>query len=243
MTAPTASVLPIISGGWNGSFEYQLDSSQTVTNSVFYELHHINGVIQGDHHGIELRNVNGVTFVFVNTASNSSSPDQCYRVRAGVTSAISDNVSIEANDDLYILSSTANNPVKGVITVTSSMLWTTGSASEGGGGGGTSTEGSTAPSGSTYINSQGQIVFVINASSPSSDGNVVYKIYRRPVGSAFEQAYVVPHTNPFMTKWTIGLNYSLYDLWELRVESSTALVQSGILASYSTVKKVFSNFW
>ena len=126
MTAPTASVLPISSGGWNGSFEYQLDSSQTVANSVFYELHHINGVIQGDHHGIELRNVNGVTFVFVNTASNSSSPDQCYRVRNGVTSATSDNVSIEANDELYILSSTANNPVKGVITITSSMLWSTG---------------------------------------------------------------------------------------------------------------------
>lgn len=114
--------------------------------------------------------------------------------------------------------------------------------------GGTSTEGSTAPSGSSYINSQGQIVFVITASSPSSDGNVVYKIYRRPIGSAFEQAYVVPHTSgttadPDDTEFTIGLNYSLYDLWELRVESSTALVQSGILASYSTMKRVFSNFW
>lgn len=116
-------------------------------------------------------------------------------------------------------------------------------SSSSGSGGGTSTEGSTAPSGSTYINSQGQIVFVINSSSPSSDGNVVYKIYRRPIGSALEQAYVVPHTSGSSTEWTIGLNYSLYDLWELRVESSTALVQSGILASYSTVKKVFSNFW
>ena len=109
---------------------------------------------------------------------------------------------------------------------------------------GTSTEGSTAPSGSTYINSQGQIVFVINGSSPSSDGTIVYKIFRRPIGSAFEQAYVVPHTNGSDTEWTIGLNYSLYDRWELRVESTTALVQSGVLARYSTgTSKVFTNFW
>lgn len=111
------------------------------------------------------------------------------------------------------------------------------------GGGGTSTEGSSAPSGSKYVNANGQIVFVIHGTSPSSDGTVAYKIFRRPVGGTFQQAYVVSHTNGTTnTDYNVGSGTG-YERWELRVESSTALVQSGTLASHVHSKKVFCNFW
>lgn len=108
---------------------------------------------------------------------------------------------------------------------------------------GTSTQGSSVPSGSEYINAQGQLVFVINSGSPSSDGNIVYKIFRRLKGGTLQQAYVVPHTSGAPTSFNIGLNLSLYDKWELRVESNTALVQSAVLAVHTNIKKVFCNFW
>ena len=58
-----------------------------------------------------------------------------------------------------------------------------------------------------------------------------------------QQAYVVSHTTGSATEFTIGLNFSLYDKWELRLESSTALYQSEVLAVYTTKKKVSCNFW
>lgn len=111
-------------------------------------------------------------------------------------------------------------------------------------GGGTSSAGSSVPSGSNYMNSQGQLVFVISSGSPSSDGNIAYKIFRRLKGGTLTQAYVVPHTSGGTdTEFNIGLNLSLYDKWELRVESSTGLVQSAVLSVHSNNKKVFCNFW
>ena len=111
-------------------------------------------------------------------------------------------------------------------------------------GGGTGTEGSGGPTGSSFMNAQGQLVFVITSTSPSSDGTIAYKIFRRLKGGTLTQAYVVPHTSGGTdTEFNIGLNLSLYDRWELRIESSTALVQSAVLSVHSNNKKVFCNFW
>ena len=147
------------------------------------------------------------------------------------------------------ITSTVSN---GVVTVTYSgtaiFTFTESDAfvASGSSGGGTSTEGSSGPSGSSYVNSNGQIVFVINGTSPSSDANVVYKIFRRPVGGIFEQAYVVSHTSGTSpaddTDYNVGSGTG-YSRWELRVESSTGLVSSGVLAWYSFSKKAFCNFW
>jgi len=112
------------------------------------------------------------------------------------------------------------------------------------GGGTTNSEGSSNPSGSFYFNSQSQLVFVVNSTSPSSDGNIVYKIFRRTVNQVMGHAYTVTHSNGSPTEFSIGLDLSLYDRWELRVESSTALVDSATMSVYSTApKKVFCNFW
>lgn len=112
------------------------------------------------------------------------------------------------------------------------------------GGVSTNSEGSSNPSGSFYFNSQSQLVFVVNSTSPSSDGNIVYKIFRRTVNQVMGHAYTVTHSNGSPTEFSIGLDLSLYDRWELRVESSTALVDSATMSVYSTApKKVFCNFW
>jgi hypothetical protein len=105
-------------------------------------------------------------------------------------------------------------------------------------------EGSSTPSGSFYFNAQNQLVFVISSSSPSSDGTISYKIFRRPVGGTLQQAYVVSHTTGQTTEYNIGINLSLYDRWELRIESSSGLYESALLAFQETsTKKVFCNFW
>lgn len=113
-----------------------------------------------------------------------------------------------------------------------------------GSGGGSSTEGSSTPSGSFYFNAQQQLVFVISSTSPSTDGTISYKIFRRPVGGTLEQAYVVSHTTGQTTEYNIGINLSLYDRWELRIESSSGLYDSAVLSVQTSYKpKVFTNFW
>lgn len=227
----TPNELPSItsSAAWHSTYTYKVRS--TTTTHVVYDLWQ---VAQNNW--------------FTSTSGGSGFPSDGFQIKVGISSSASDYNTWTDKGSVhpYVVTETSNGTVQllennGTLDYEFTKPTTASWISS---GSGTETEGSTSPSGSTYINSQGQIVFVITASSPSSDGNISYKIYRRPIGSAFEQAYVVPHTSGSSdTEWTIGLNYSLYDRWELRVESSTALVQSATLAVYTTVKKVFRNFW
>jgi len=228
MTAPTKTVLPLVgSGSWyNTNREYRLESNQTTTTSVFYELY-TNG--SGDvQFGIEIKNDNKM---YVMSSNNIGNP---HEISVGIYVQGQTSVSIANGNrvSLYINDGT----LLGQIDVDNTMLWSSGN----------NTEGSSGPSGSVYVNSSGQIVFVINGTSPSSDGTVAYKIFRKLADATFEQAYVVSHTSGTSptddTEYNVGSG-SGYDRWELRVESSTGLVQSGTLAAYNFNKKVFCNFW
>ena len=114
-------------------------------------------------------------------------------------------------------------------------------------GGGTGTEGSVLPSGSRYINDYKQLVFTISSESPSSDGTIAYKIFRG-IKDNLSQYTVVTHSNGTSTEYNVGFPKRddpgiYYDYWELRLESTSGLYESQVLASYSANKKVFCNFW
>ena len=243
MTEPTATEFtPVYT--WfagNGGY-YAKDVSQTTSTAVFFEMK-TRGSTGSDttpawmvgQYGIEFRYENGNTVLYCNTGDNTDIP---YTFANGAVTQ-----TLTSNNIGDTITATLNGGTAYTFTVTAGMLWTASTSTSGG----TSTEGSSVPRGSQYINAQGQLVFVINSGSPSSDGNIAYKIFRRLKGGTLQQAYVVPHTqdtsaNPTDTSFNIGLNLSLYDKWELRVESNTALVQSAVLAVHTNIKKVFCNF-
>ena len=235
MTAPTTTVINIDSSSYydSNTNEWRIDSSQTISgDEVFFERY-VSGVLASGNNGFSLKLVNGSTYLRANAGDNNNTPYQ-FKNQNNVWT---DELLIANGETVYALSNNGSTVVF-ELTVSPSMLWTAS------GGGTTNSEGLSNPSGSFYFNSQSQLVFVVNSTSPSSDGNIVYKIFRRTVNQVMGHAYTVTHSNGSPTEFSIGLDLSLYDRWELRVESSTALVDSATMSVYSTApKKVFCNFW
>jgi len=93
-----ASTFPIdVSSGWANTFYYQLDTAQTTTNSVFYELYRIsNGARESpDEFGLEFRREsNGTTKVYCNTANNNYAP---FYLSIGSSGTQSDSVTISGH--------------------------------------------------------------------------------------------------------------------------------------------------
>lgn len=116
-------------------------------------------------------------------------------------------------------------------------------SSGGSGGGGTTTEGTgdPVPVGSKYFNNLDQLVFVVGSSSPTSDADIVYKIFRGPDRYNMTQVFVLSHTNGSDTEYNVG-DPSSFKRWELRLESNDVQYDSQILVDYSA-GKVSCNFW
>src|SRR6056300_1755646 len=53
--SPSATTISFYAGTWNGSYEYQLDTSQTTDSAIFYELYNIGGSAADNRHGLEFR--------------------------------------------------------------------------------------------------------------------------------------------------------------------------------------------
>lgn len=116
-------------------------------------------------------------------------------------------------------------------------------SSGGSGGGGTTTEGTgdPVPVGSKYFNNLDQLVFVVGSSSPTSDADIVYKIFRGQDRYNMTQVFVLSHTNGSDTEYNVG-DPSSFKRWELRLESNDVQYDSQILVDYSA-GKVSCNFW
>jgi hypothetical protein len=230
-TFPTTITL---GGFWYTQFNRHYQKTSNTSSFIQYELYSGSNLVGVDYGSTFTATSSGIVFN-VDDTGDSSTPlsysNGSTFVGTSGTVTTGDTITLWASSD-------GTGQAEAVFTVPDFGY------SSSGGGGGTSTQGSSTPSGSYYFNSQNQIVFVISSSSPSSDGTIVYKIYRRPIGGTLQQAYVVPHTSGSTpTEWSIGVNYSLYDQWQLRVVSSTGLVESDTLAVYNVNKKVFCNFW
>jgi len=233
---PPSELQLVTSVGW-GTLGRKYVRTQSTSNSAQYYLSDSAGVEVGSNQNdVKFTNTNGQLSIDVQPTDGADAPNS-YKLNGAGSYITSGNVS--SGSDLYFYDGGSPPTLKARLIV-SDFYGSSGS------GPGTSTEGSSAPSGSSYVNSNGQIVFVINGTSPSSDSTVVYKIFRRPVGGIFEQAYVVTHTSGTSpaddTEYNVGSGTG-YSRWELRVESSTGLVSSGLLAFYIDSKKVFCNFW
>ena len=225
--------------GW--VYNYNSFRTTPTSTTARFALHDSQNSALGESHDIEFRIENGNLVFDVNpsvTNGTSANPNAfTHQPPLGALSAQVTSATVNVGDTIKIYTA-AGGSFNGSFVISSEFDITASS------GGGTGTEGSSVPSASNYMNSQGQLVFVISSTSPSSDGNIAYKIFRRPKGGTLTQAYVVPHTSGGTdTEFNIGLNLSLYDRWELRIESSTALVQSAVLSVHLNNKKVFCNFW
>lgn len=124
MTAPTKLVLPIVGGSWyNTPREYQLESSQTTSTSVFYELTFNDVISDGGIYGLEIRDDNKI---YVTSSNNTGAPDV---VSVGNFVSGQTSVSISNGDTVSLYSSSGT--LLAQIDVDTTMLWS-----------GTSTEGS-----------------------------------------------------------------------------------------------------
>lgn len=120
MSQPSATTLPITTGNWsiNGLY-YNLDSSQTVTNSVFYELYNSDGSPGYGGFGLEFRNESGSTVVYCTTANNTDNP---FLLKIG-SGTLATSVTISDSDTLYGYKNDGTTLMLS-INITSAMLWT-----------------------------------------------------------------------------------------------------------------------
>ena len=148
------------------------------------------------------------------------------------------NVATDTNDVVTLSSSGVPNLYKFQKPTTASWI-----SSGGSGGGGTTTEGTgdPVPVGSKYFNNLDQLVFVVGSSSPTSDADIVYKIFRGQDRYNMTQVFVLSHTNGSDTEYNVG-DPSSFKRWELRLESNDVQYDSQILVDYPA-RKVSCNFW
>jgi len=128
MTAPTKSTLPLVgSGSWyNTPRDYRLESSQSTSTSVFYELYY-NGVnSDGGIYGLEIKDDNKM---YVTTSNNTGAPDA---VAVGNFVSAQTSVTISNGDTVSLY--TSSGGLLAQINVDTTMLWTSSGA---GGLGGT----------------------------------------------------------------------------------------------------------
>ena len=221
------------SGSWQSTYDYRLKSSLNTTNSRFFELYHVaNQTHSGfSPHGIEFRNVNGTTYIYVNSDDNIYVPDY---VQTSTASANHYNA-IALNDVVSLID--GNNNTLAEFTVTASMLWSFGGS---GGNSGQPQQPLEIPAGEFYIQNN-QLVFVIQASSPSSSTDIEYKIYRGTINNMTQAFVVSNHNFGAVTTYNVG-DPTNYDRWELRIDSTNPLYESEILASWPRRKRSLT-FW
>ena len=119
--SPSATTISTVAGTWNGSYEYQLDTSQTTDSAIFYELYNIGGSAADNRHGLEFRKeTDGSTKVYAETASNSLHP---YTISINSnTPTASVTISGQVGQVLKGFNSSTLNFE---FTITSDHLWTT----------------------------------------------------------------------------------------------------------------------
>lgn len=232
MSAPTATTLAFVANSdtWSSSGEYRLDASQSVTDSVFYEVYFSNVAGDGGH-GLEFRKESdGSTKVYCNTGNNTANP---FTISNGTDSGAS--VTISSSGTLIgVHGSGPNNSF--TINVTSAMLWTSGTSTE------------SLNTGSITQNMDGSLSFQVHASSDSSE---TYSISLNNV----DNASIVPSgVGPWYKNYTNSEHTAIgYGTWRLYDQNSildsipttapaTPPAQSTD-STTSTIKKVFCNFW
>jgi hypothetical protein len=119
--SPSATTISFYAGTWNGSYEYQLDTSQTTDSAIFYELYNIGGSAADNRHGLEFRKeTDGSTKVYAETASNSLHP---YTISINSnTPTASVTISGQVGQ---ILKGFNSSTLVFEFTITSDHLWTT----------------------------------------------------------------------------------------------------------------------
>src|SRR6056300_1065430 len=119
--SPSATTISFYAGTWNGSYEYQLDTSQTTDSAIFYELYNIGGSAADNRHGLEFRKeTDGSTKVYADTASNSLHP---YTISINSnTPTASVTISGQVGQ---ILKGFNSSTLVFEFTITSDHLWTT----------------------------------------------------------------------------------------------------------------------
>jgi hypothetical protein len=231
MTTPTKATLPLVGGGswYNTNREYRLESAQTTSTAVFYELY-TNG--SGDvQFGIEIRNDNKI---YVMTSNNNLGNPHVVNVGNFVTGQTSVSIADGNRVSLYHNDGT----LLGQIDVDTSMLFS---------GSGPSTLSvvptrftQIVPSGVTSVTHPGDLGRQLYYSIAKSRSSGTYNIY---LDDVFHIS--VTHTTGSVSAGQVageqyGQNYKLYFGQVFTSSSLNTLVAE---FTWRSTKKVHSNFW
>ena len=222
-----ATTITSTGGSWiNNNWYYELDTNQNTATSRFFELTN-NGNLVNQHYGIEFRDINGATWIYVNSDDNNlGSPLELY---TSANSSLVSQQQVSLGDIVYL----HENPhgVLFTFTVTSSMLWSSG------GTGGNS--GSPTPTGAVFYDQPfDQLYFRVYKTSPLSSATsptVHYAVYH---DGSYDRT--LAHGNPNVDVTTVETNPA-DGLWQLIYLDDTTFV---VLGSYTIGQRKRSlTFW